>query len=151
MLIDGSTPVIPTKIVTIGHEAVGEIVSFGSQVTGFEKGDLIGFINAYHACWKCPGCAVHYLFCEAGTMQMQGYSLNGFLQEYCTIDYTTATILPTGMDASKAAPLCCAGITAYHAVQNARLERNRWLAVVGCGGLGQMGIYLFTDFLANPE
>ena len=82
---------------------------------------------------------------------MQGYSLNGFMQEYCTIDYRTATILPAGMDASKAAPLCYAGITSYHAVQKALLGRGQRLAVIGCGGLGQMGLRHSTVSLLNSK
>lgn len=139
MLVDGSAPVIPDKIVTIGHEAVGKVVDFGSKVTGFRKGDHIGYLNAHRACWDCSGCAIHYLWCERGDMQMQGYSLDGFLQEYVAVDYRAATVLPEGMDATKAAPLCCAGITAYNAVLKSELQKDQWLVIVGCGGLGQMG------------
>lgn len=142
MLVDGSTPVVPSNIVTIGHEAVGRVIDFGNKVTGFAKGDEIGFLNAHRACWKCPSCAIHYLWCESGNMQMKGYSLDGFLQEYSVVDYRAATRLPKGMDASKAAPLCCAGITAYHGVQEAKLQPGQWLVIIGCGGLGQMGMPL---------
>lgn len=140
MVLDGSTPIVPTETVTIGHEAVGEIIGLGQTVTGFSKGDVIGFLNAYHACWSCNGCQNHYAFCESKDFIMQGWGMDGFLQEYCIVDYRSAIKLPRGMDPKKAAPLFCAGITAYNAVRRPALQEGQWLAVVGCGGLGQMGM-----------
>ena len=138
MVLDGSLPA-SKEAVTIGHEAVGVIVDAGDQVTGFSKGDKIGFLNAYHACWECEGCSRHYGQCSNGKFVMQGWGMNGFLQEYCIVDYRSAFVLPEKLDASKAGPLLCAGITAYNAVLKPELKEDQWLAVVGCGGLGQMG------------
>lgn len=42
------------------------------------------------------------------------------------------------MDEKSAAPIFCAGITAFHAVDNSELKEGDWLAVVGAGGLGQI-------------
>lgn len=64
MVLDGSLPIQSKVPVTIGHEAVGEIVSLGESVTGFSKGDKIGFLNAWHACWDCEDCARHYGQCQ---------------------------------------------------------------------------------------
>jgi len=139
MVLDGSSPIAPSKPVTVGHEACGEIVDLGPAVTGFSKGDKVGFVNAYHACWECAGCARHYGQCESGDFVMQGWGMDGFMQEYCIVDYRAATVLPDALDASKAAPLFCAGITAYNAVRTPGLKEGQWLAVIGCGGLGQMG------------
>ena len=139
MFLDGSTPIVPTEPVTNGHEAVGEIVELGSAVKGFSKGDKIGFVNAYHACWDCSGCKRHYGQCESGNFVMQGWGMDGFMQEYCIVDHLSATKLPGRLDASRAAPLFCAGITAYNAVRKPDLKEGQWLAVIGCGGLGQMG------------
>jgi len=62
-----------------------------------QKGEVIGFLNAYHACWDCPGCKWHYGFCESGQFQMQGRAKDGFR----IIDHRAATVLPIGMDAQK--------------------------------------------------
>ncbi|KAK5099098.1 hypothetical protein LTR70_001248 [Exophiala xenobiotica] len=140
MVLDGSSPIAPSKPVTVGHEACGEIVDLGPAVTGFSKGDKVGFVNAYHACWECAGCARHYGQCESGDFVMQGWGMDGFMQEYCIVDYRAATVLPDALDASKAAPLFCAGITAYNAVRTPGLKEGQWLAVIGCGGLGQMAV-----------
>jgi alcohol dehydrogenase, propanol-preferring len=70
---------------------------------------------------------------------MQGWALDGFMQEYCIVDHKTAFVLPDDLDAKKAAPLTCAGITAFNAVRRPGLKEGQWLGVVGCGGLGQLG------------
>lgn len=46
--------------------------------------------------------------------------------------------LPESMPVDRAAPIFCAGITAFHAVDNSELKEGDWLAVVGAGGLGQI-------------
>ncbi|KAK4975541.1 hypothetical protein LTR28_009475 [Elasticomyces elasticus] len=114
------------------HEATGQLVA----VKGFKKGDYVGFINAYHACFKCRGCANHYIYCTSGSIVMQGFSCNGYFQQYCAIDAGTAVVLPPSMDAMVSSPIFCAGITAYHAVLKAGLREGETLAVIGCGGLG---------------
>lgn len=42
------------------------------------------------------------------------------------------------MPVDRAAPIFCAGITAFHAVDSSELKEGDWLAVVGAGGLGQI-------------
>lgn len=151
MVLDGSTPLVPTETVTIGHEAIGKIVQFGTEVVGFNKGDVIGFLNGYHACWDCTGCKHHYGFCQSGKLKMQGWSMDGFMQEYCIVDYRAAINIPNGMDTRKAATLFCAGITAYNTVRAPELPEGGWLGVIGCGGLGQMGMCITLSLRADAN
>ena len=141
-MIEGNAPFSTADPVTIGHEAVGEVVEMGKDAKGFSIGDKIGFLNGLRACWNCEGCDRHYGFCQGGKFQMQGFSCDGFMQEYCLVDPKAAFVLPDGIDVVRTAPLCCAGITAYHGVKKAQLQKGQWLAVVGCGGLGQLGALL---------
>ncbi|KAI9811860.1 MAG: putative secondary metabolism biosynthetic enzyme [Pycnora praestabilis] len=138
MLVDGQIPASSDAPITIGHEATGRVVSVGRQVKGFKKGDNIGFINAYHACFECEGCQQHYTNCSSGRMTMQGFTVDGYFQEYCIIDQRTAIVLPKNMDPAVASPIFCAGITAYQGVLAARIKPGQSLAVIGCGGLGQL-------------
>jgi propanol-preferring alcohol dehydrogenase len=140
MVVDGTAPFLPDDgAVTIGHEAVGEVVEVGSDVPTFGVGDKVGFLNGLHACWECEGCRRHYGFCRSPRFRMQGFAVDGFIAEYCLVDPKAAFRLPPGIDVVKTAPLCCAGITAYNGVKEANLQPGEWLAVVGCGGLGQLG------------
>jgi len=41
MVLDGSSPITPSDKVTIGHEAVGEIVKLGNEVVSFKMVKLL--------------------------------------------------------------------------------------------------------------
>jgi len=51
-----------------------------------------------------------------------------------------ATKVPDTMKSEYAAPLFCAGITAYKAVKAAEPKKNKKIAVFGIGGVGHMAI-----------
>ncbi|KAJ9646663.1 hypothetical protein H2204_000355 [Knufia peltigerae] len=138
MLFEGS--LISNGVVTMGHEGVGFVEKLGSKVKGFKPGDRIGFLYIKGVCFECEGCQVHNLNCELGTAKLHGTHTDGFFAEYAAVDYRNAIILPTNLETETAAPYFCAGITAFHAVDGCKLQPGQWMAVVGCGGLGQMGI-----------
>ncbi len=50
--------------------------------------------------------------------------------------------MPDSFDAVEAAPLLCAGLTAYGAMRKAGLEAGRLAAIFGCGGLGLYAVQL---------
>ncbi|KAH7119019.1 chaperonin 10-like protein [Dendryphion nanum] len=136
-LILGNNPV------TIGHEATGVVVQPGSGevASKFKEGDKVGFICAVECCFECKPCKeVHNAWCETGKTKMQGFSLDGYFQEYVVVDAREAMVLPEGLDVKTAAPLFCAGVTAFHGVQDCELQPGQWMVIVGCGGLGHMGI-----------
>jgi propanol-preferring alcohol dehydrogenase len=69
---------------------------------------------------------------------MQGFTVDGYFQEYIIVDARQAMKLPPGLDVKTAAPLFCAGVTAYHGVEDCELKPGQWMAVIGCGGLGHL-------------
>jgi D-arabinose 1-dehydrogenase-like Zn-dependent alcohol dehydrogenase len=75
---------------------------------------------------------------------MQGFTVNGYFQEYVVVEARGAMVLPTGVDVTEAAPLFCAGVTAFHGVEDCECEAGDWMAIIGCGGLG----HLVSWFLA---
>ncbi|KAF2098486.1 GroES-like protein [Rhizodiscina lignyota] len=134
-LILGQNPV------TIGHEATGRVVQPGSNVKGFKEGDEVGFICPVECCFECKPCKeVHNAWCVTGKTMMQGFSRDGFFQEYVCVDARNTMVLPKGMDVASAAPLFCAGVTSYHGVEDCELEPGQWIAIVGTGGLGHLGV-----------
>ena len=134
-LILGKNPV------TIGHEATGYVVETGSGVSGFKEGDKVGFICAVDCCFECEPCKnVHNSWCVTGKQNMQGFSCDGYFQEYVCVDARNTMVLPEELDVTSAAPLFCAGVTAFHGVEDCGLKPGQWMAVIGCGGLGHMGI-----------
>ncbi|KAF2014073.1 GroES-like protein [Aaosphaeria arxii CBS 175.79] len=130
----------PTDKITIGHENTGYVVTMGKNVQGFKVGDAVGCLGCSYACYECEGCQVHNIWCEKGTGRLHGFQCDGHFAEYSIADYRNAMVLPLGMELVTAAPLFCAGITAYHAIKGCDLKPDQWIAIVGCGGLGHLAV-----------
>jgi len=136
------TAMRPDYLVTLGHEGVGHIETIdpAAENKGFKVGDAIGFNYFIGCCFECDACMVHNLWCETGKSRLQGFVVDGFFAEYAVVDWQNAVKLPENLDMSRTAPLFCAGITAFHSVDSCELKPGQWLAVIGCGGLGQYAI-----------
>jgi len=134
----GIPPTLPT---VPGHEVVGKIVEIGSNVTKFKVGERVGITPLLGSCLDCQYCndGKEYL-CEK--MDVTGESLKGGYTEYITVSEDFATKVPDTMKSEYAAPLFCAGITAYKAVKAAEPKKNKKIAVFGIGGVGHMAIQL---------
>jgi propanol-preferring alcohol dehydrogenase len=132
----GIPPTLPT---VPGHEVVGKIVEIGNGVTKFKVGERVGITPLLGSCLDCQYCneGKEYL-CE--NMDVTGESLKGGYTEYITVSEEFATKVPDTMKPEYAAPLFCAGITAYKAVKAAEPKKNKKIAVFGIGGVGHMAI-----------
>ena len=132
----GIPPTLPT---VPGHEVVGKIVEVGSNVIKFKVGERVGITPLLGSCLDCQYCndGKEYL-CEK--MDVTGESLKGGYTEYITVSEDFATKVPDTMKSEYAAPLFCAGITAYKAVKAAEPKKNKKIAVFGIGGVGHMAI-----------
>ena len=132
----GIPPTLPT---VPGHEIVGKIVEVGNNVRKFKTGERVGITPLLASCLNCQYCneGKEYL-CE--NMDVTGESLKGGYTEYITVSEDFATKVPDNMKSEYAAPLFCAGITAYKAVKAAEPEKNKKIAIFGIGGVGHMAI-----------
>ena len=131
---------IPPELPTIpGHEVVGKIVEVGKNVSKFKVGDRVGITPLLESCMKCQYCkeGKEYL-CES--MEVLGESLKGGYAEYVTVTEDFATKIPDTMKPEYAAPLFCAGITAYKAVKASEPSKNKKIGIFGIGGVGHMAI-----------
>ncbi|KAF2673153.1 GroES-like protein [Microthyrium microscopicum] len=125
--------------ITIGHEGSGWVAGLGANVTNFKEGDAVGFLPV-SACWECEKCRkAHNFWCVNGP-KMNGFASPGFFQEYAVVDAHAAMVLPSGMDPRTAAPLFCAGVTSFHGVDDCELKPGQWMAIIGTGGLGHLGV-----------
>lgn len=131
---------IPPGLPTVpGHEVVGKIIEVGKDVTKFKVGDRAGITPLLESCMKCQYCkeGKEYL-CES--MDVLGESLKGGYAEYVTVTEDFATKIPDDMKAEYAAPLFCAGITAYKAVKASEPSKHKKIGIFGIGGVGHMAI-----------
>lgn len=80
--------------------------------------------------------------CPKGSLQ--GFSVDGYFAEYAAVDARSALKLPDGMDLVSAAPLFCAGLTAYHGVKKCNLQAGKYIGIMGVGGLGHLGVQILS-------
>ena len=131
--IPDTLPIVP------GHELVGKVIEIGKHVTKFKIGDRAGITPLLEACKKCQYCneGKEYL-CESS--KITGETLKGGYSEYITVIEDFATKVPDNMKSEYAAPLFCAGITAYKAVKAAEPKLDKKIGIFGIGGVGHMAI-----------
>jgi len=131
--IPDTLPIVP------GHELVGKVIEIGKHVTKFKIGDRAGITPLLEACKKCQYCneGKEYL-CESS--KITGETLKGGYSEYITVIEDFATKVPDNMKSEYAAPLFCAGITAYKAVKATEPKLDKKIGIFGIGGVGHMAI-----------
>jgi propanol-preferring alcohol dehydrogenase len=121
--------------VTPGHEVVGEVAALGEGAgsSGFKVGDRAG---AAWLRWTDNECR----FCARGAENLcprslyTGWDADGGYAEYMTVPAAYAHRLPPGYSDPELAPLLCAGIIGYHALQRAELPPQGRLGLYGFGG-----------------
>jgi propanol-preferring alcohol dehydrogenase len=102
-------------------------------------GDRAGITPLLEACTKCQYCkeGKEYL-CESSVIT--GESFKGGYTEFITVLEDFATKIPENMKAEYAAPLFCAGITAFKAVKAAEPQLHKKIGIFGIGGVGHMAV-----------
>ncbi len=132
----GIPPTLPT---VPGHEVVGKVVEVGKEVTKFKVGDRAGISPLLESCMNCQYCNEgKENLCDS--MEVLGESLKGGYSEYVTVSEDFATKIPEYMKPEYAAPLFCAGITAYKAVKASEPKHGKKVGIFGIGGVGHMAI-----------
>ena len=132
-------PKLPVSPLTLGHEGVGRVEVRGPDVRRVAVGDRVGITFLASTCGACQ-------FCRSGRARYcarqvnHGYTRDGALAEYAVVPSDHLAVVPDALASKLAAPLCCAGWTAYTAVREAALESGQVVAVFGLGGLGHLAL-----------
>ncbi|ODA90097.1 alcohol dehydrogenase [Leifsonia xyli subsp. xyli] len=135
----GDWPVRPSLPFIPGHEGVGRVTALGEGVTAPAVGTRVALAWLGSACGSCR-------YCETGrenlcvSQQNTGYSIDGAYAEYAVADARFAVPVPDSVSSMDAAPLTCAGVTAYVAVKTARVRPAERVVVFGVGGLGHLAV-----------
>lgn len=125
---------------TLGHEGIGRVVEAG-QGTTTALGTRLGAPWLHDSCEHCRSCLTGWeSYCP--THRAHGYTVNGSFAEYVIVQERYAAVIPEGIASLPAAPLMCAGVTAYGGVMKADLAPGKLAVIIGCGGLGQYGIQI---------
>ncbi|PYT20842.1 MAG: hypothetical protein DMG58_33260 [Acidobacteria bacterium] len=129
-------PLVP---LVLGHEGIGRIQKLGAGVSCFAPGDRVGVTFLASTCGVCE-------WCRSGREQYcprqlnSGYTVQGALAGYVAAFAQHLARVPEGLSATEAAPMCCAGWTAYRGVKETGAAPGATVAIFGMGGLGHLAV-----------
>lgn len=129
-------PVVPQ---VLGHEGIGRVEGVGDGVTSIAKGDRVGVTFLASTCGECELCRTgRERFCAR--QLNSGYTAPGVLAGFVSVAAQLLVRVPAGLNAAEAAPMCCAGWTAYRAVKETAAAPGATIAIFGMGGLGHLAV-----------
>ncbi len=145
-LFIAGVPQLPRAPLVLGHEGVGIVEALGPGVGAGLKpaptvGDRVGIAFLHRTCGQCEFCRTGRETCCPLQVQT-GYMVDGALAEYAVAAADYVARIPEGLSSLQAAPLGCAGLTAYKALRTTALQAGEWVAIFGVGGLGHLAIQL---------
>jgi uncharacterized zinc-type alcohol dehydrogenase-like protein len=128
-----------------GHEIIGRVLSFGSDVTEFKMGQTVG------VGWQCGSCHTCE-FCLRGDETVCSSKVRtcvdrfGGFADKIVIDHRFVYPIPQGLLPEAAAPLLCGGITVYSPFRIYNVQAPQSVAVIGIGGLGHLALQFARAF-----
>jgi uncharacterized zinc-type alcohol dehydrogenase-like protein len=133
-----------------GHEIVGHVTATGTAVTKFAVGDAVAvgcLVDSCQACGPCSDgqeqqCAARPTATYNGKDRHTGENTYGGYSQHIVVRDRFVLKLPATLDVRYAAPLLCAGITAWTPLRRWNVGARSKVGVVGLGGLGHMGVKL---------
>jgi alcohol dehydrogenase, propanol-preferring len=126
-------PVIP------GHEITGVVAATGPGVTWPQEGAPVGAQILGDSCLHCDYCVRgERILCP--WKRFTGIQFDGGYAEYAVLKADFVTPLPGALDPVAAAPLFCAGLTAFNGLRRGGVTATSRVAVIGSGGVGALAI-----------
>ncbi|HEY0247506.1 MAG TPA: zinc-dependent alcohol dehydrogenase family protein [Gryllotalpicola sp.] len=130
-VVDREIPVHRPDVIP-GHQIVGRVVELGPGVTRLAPGDLVGVAWLRHSCGACEWCrSGRENLCELS--RFTGWDEDGGFAEYAIVAEAFAYALPRDAEPVRMAPLLCAGIIGYRALERAELPAGGRLGIYGFG------------------
>ncbi|HEV2432343.1 MAG TPA: alcohol dehydrogenase [Burkholderiales bacterium] len=125
---------------TLGHEPFGVIEALGPRARGVRVGQR-KIVYPWIGCGKCAVCkAGQDNYCVSGS-RFLGVNRPGAYSTHLLVPDAKYLVDAAGVDEAFAATLACSGLTAYSAAAKLpQLGPQERVAVLGCGGLGLIGI-----------
>jgi len=137
---EGDLPPHKSAIVP-GHEVVGTITKLGPSVAALKEGEQVGVAWLHASCGTCP-------YCRRGaenlctTPRFTGYDVDGGYAQYLVAPAAFVYPLPSGVPATEAAPLLCAGIIGYRALRQSGVQPGERLGLYGFGASAHIVIQI---------
>jgi len=132
----------PSYPICLGHEIVCQVSMMGSEVKGFQVGEIVGFGVVRNSCKKCKYCLKQKeLLCTEMPIE-EKQTFGNYWGGWATHIQHPADFffkLPDGTDIKKAPSAFCAGATVYGPIKEFAKSGDKCL-VIGVGGLGHLAI-----------
>jgi D-arabinose 1-dehydrogenase-like Zn-dependent alcohol dehydrogenase len=130
---------------TLGHEPFGVIEALGPRARGVRVGQK-KIVYPWIGCGKCAVCkAGQDNYCVSG-IRFFGVSRPGAYSTHLLVPDPKYLVDAAGIDEAFAATLACSGLTAYSAAAKLpEIGPRERVAVLGCGGLGLIGISVLRE------
>jgi D-arabinose 1-dehydrogenase-like Zn-dependent alcohol dehydrogenase len=125
---------------TLGHEPLGIVEAVGPRAKGVKVGQK-RLIYPWIGCGRCAVCkAGQDNYCVSGS-RFFGVNRPGAYSTHLLVPHPQYLVDTGGIEDSFAATLACSAVTAYSAAAKLpELAKDDTVAVLGCGGLGLVGI-----------
>jgi uncharacterized zinc-type alcohol dehydrogenase-like protein len=128
-----------------GHEVVGTVAAVGREVKHLKAGDTVGLGWYSGSCLTCPQCVSgNQNLCPTAEGTIVG-RYGGFANMVRAQALWTIP-LPSGLDASKAGPLFCGGITVFNPLVQCGVLPTHRVGVIGVGGLGHLALQFLNKW-----
>ncbi len=122
-----------------GHEVIGTIAAVGHGVKRVSVGQRVGLGWYSASCMGCGQCmSGDHNLCATAEGTIIGRPGGWATRVRC--DEHWAIPLPEGIDASKAGPLFCGGITVFNPIVQFDVRPTHRVGVIGIGGLGHLAL-----------
>ncbi|KAL1974000.1 hypothetical protein VTN31DRAFT_5560 [Thermomyces dupontii] len=132
----------------VGHEIIGKAVRVGPKVTTVKVGQRVGVGAQVYSCGECKQCKNdNETYCpniimntygskwpNTGIVSQGGYSSHVRAHEFWVFP------IPDKLDTKSAAPMLCAGITAFSPLVRNGAGPGKKVGIVGMGGIGHLGV-----------
>ena len=125
---------------TMGHEPFGVVEALGPRAKGVKVGQK-RLVYPWIGCGKCGVCkAGQDNYCVSGS-RFLGVNRPGAYSTHVLVPDPKYLIDTAGVADAFASTLACSAVTAYSAAAKLpELGPRDWVAILGCGGLGLIGI-----------
>ena len=139
-VIEGDLPPQTLPIVP-GHQVIGTVERLGPGCTGLRVGQRVGVAWLRQTCGECRYCASgRENLCAVA--RFTGYHAQGGYATRIAVPAAFVYAIPLAFEDVQAAPLLCAGIIGYRALQRAAVPCGGSLAVYGFGSSAHVVIQI---------
>jgi uncharacterized zinc-type alcohol dehydrogenase-like protein len=122
-----------------GHEVTGTVAAAGDGVAHLRPGQAVGLGWCSRSCMTCPQCVRgDHNLCPSQEATIVGR--HGGFADRVRCHQAWAVPLPDGVDARKAGPLFCGGLTVFNPIVQFGIRPTDRVGVVGIGGLGHLAL-----------